>query len=122
MGKGPEQCKYDQSKIIFIYLWIQHFTTTPFHLVLSSAALVELAKSIPVHSLILSSYLFFCLPFFFFLALYPAEFFPKPEDLETCPNHISFCFLTKVRGLSYFPIAAWIFLTWSLYKRFSNLR
>ena len=30
------------------------FATIPFHLVLSSAALVELAKSIPVHSLILS--------------------------------------------------------------------
>ena len=41
------------------------FTTAPFHLVLFSAALVELAKSIPVHSLILSSQLFFCLPFFF---------------------------------------------------------
>ena len=33
------------------------------------AALVELAKSIPVHFLILSSHFFFCLPFFFFLSL-----------------------------------------------------
>ena len=32
------------------------FATTPFHLDLFSAALVELAKSIPVHSLILSSH------------------------------------------------------------------
>ena len=40
------------------------FATTPFHLDLFSAALVELAKSIPVHSLILSSHLFFCLPLF----------------------------------------------------------
>ena len=59
------------------------FATIPFHLVLFSAALVELAKSIPVHSLILSSHLFFCLPryclptsssvylFFFFLSLCP---------------------------------------------------
>ena len=31
------------------------FATTPFHLVLFSTALVEMAKSIPVHSLILSS-------------------------------------------------------------------
>ena len=46
------------------------FATIPFHLVLFSAALVELAKSIPVHSLILSSHLFFCLPLFlFFLSL-----------------------------------------------------
>ena len=41
------------------------FATIPFHLDLFSAALVELAKSIPVHSLILSSHLFFCLPLFF---------------------------------------------------------
>ena len=40
--------------------------TIPFHLDLFSAALVELAKSIPVHSLILSSNLFFCLPLFLF--------------------------------------------------------
>ena len=42
------------------------FATIPFHLVLFSAALVELAKSIPVHSLVLSSHLFFCLPLFLF--------------------------------------------------------
>ena len=40
------------------------FATIPFHLDLFSAALVELAQSIPVHSLILSSHLFFCLPLF----------------------------------------------------------
>ena len=34
------------------------FTITSFHLVLFSAALLELAKSIPVHSLILTSHLF----------------------------------------------------------------
>ena len=37
------------------------FATIPFHLVLFSAALVELAKSIPVHSLILSFHLFLLL-------------------------------------------------------------
>ena len=42
------------------------FATIPFHLDLFSAALVEVAKSIPVHSLILSSHLFFCLPLFLF--------------------------------------------------------
>ena len=45
----------------------------PFYLVLFSAALVELAKSIPVHYLILSSYLFFCLSFFLLLSLCPVE-------------------------------------------------
>ena len=42
------------------------FVTIPFYYVMFSAALVELAKSIPVHSLIFSSHLFFCLrPFLF---------------------------------------------------------
>ena len=42
------------------------FATIPFHLVLFSAVLVKLAKSIPVHSFILSSHLFFCPPLFLF--------------------------------------------------------
>ena len=72
-------------------------TTTPFQFVQSMVALVELAKSIPVHSLILSSHLFFCLP------LLRCSFtvrcrivFAKPEDFETCPNHLSFRFLTII--------------------------
>ena len=98
------------------------FATIPFHLDLFSAALVELAKSIPVHSLILSSHLFFCLPLFLFPFSVPCMIvFAKPEDLETWPNHLSFRFLTRVRSSSYSPMAAWIFLrtsslvTWSLY-------
>ena len=87
------------------------FATTPFHLDLFSAALIELAKSIPVHSLILSSHLFFCLPLFLFPFTVPCRIvFAKPEDLETWPNHLSFRFLTRVRSLSYSPMAAWIFL------------
>ena len=79
------------------------FTSIPFHLVLSSAALAELAKSIPVHSLILCSRLFFWLPFLLFPYTVPCKIiFAKPEDIETCPNHLSFRFLTKVRSLSYF--------------------
>ena len=69
------------------------FATIPFHLDLFSAALVELAKSIPVHSLILSSHLFFCLPLFLFPFTVPCRIvFAKPEDLETWPNHLSFRF------------------------------
>ena len=103
------------------------FATIPFHLDLFSAALVELAKSIPAHSLILSSHLFFCLPLFPFTMLCRI-IFAKPEDLETWPNHLSFRFLTRVRSSSYSPMAAWIFLgtsslvTWSLYEMFSSLR
>ena len=60
------------------------FATIPFHLDLFSAALVELAKSITVHSLILSSHLFFCLPLFLFPFTVPCRIvFAKPEDLET---------------------------------------
>ena len=77
------------------------FTTIPFHLDLFSATLVELAKSIPVHSLILSSHLF-CLPLFLFPFTVPCRIvFAEPEDLETWPNHLSFRFLTRVRS---FPI------------------
>ena len=96
------------------------FATIPFHPDLFSAALVELAKSIPVHSLILSSHLFFYLPLFLFPFTVPCRIvFAKPEDLETWPNHLSFRFLTRVRSSSYSPMAAWIFLrtsslvTWS---------
>ena len=105
------------------------FATIPFHLDLFSAALVELAKSIPVHSLILSSHLFFCLPLFLFPFTVPCRIvFAKPEDIETWPNHLSFRFLTRVRSSSYSPMAAWIFLrtsslvTWSLYEMFNSLR
>ena len=87
------------------------FATIPFHLDLFSAALVELAKSIPVHSLILSSHLFFCLPLFLFPFTVPCRIvFAKPEDLETWPNHLNFRFLTRVKSSSYSPMAAWIFL------------
>ena len=103
------------------------FATIPFHLDLFSAALVELAKSIPVHSLILSSQLFFCLPLFLFPFTVPCRIvFAKPEDLVTWPNHLSFRFLTRVRSSSYSPMTAWIFLrtsslvTWSLYEMLNS--
>ena len=99
------------------------FATIPFYFVLFSCALVELAKSFPVHSLILSSHLFFYLPLFLFPFTVPCRIvFAKPEDLETWPNHLSFRFLTRVRSSSYSPVAVWIFLrtsslvTWSLYE------
>ena len=107
----------------------EDFATIPFHLDLFSAALVELTKSIPIHSLILSSHLFFCLPLFLFPFTVPYRIvFAKPEDLETWPNHLSFPFLTRVRSSSYSPMAAWIFLqtsslvTWSLHEMFNSLR
>ena len=107
------------------------FATIPFHLLLFSAAQVEIAKSISVHSLLLSSHLFFCLPLFLCPFTVPCRIvFAKPEDLEMWPNHLSFRFLTRARSLSYSPMAAWIFLrtsslvtvTWSLYEMFNSLR
>ena len=99
------------------------FATIPFHLVLFSVALVELVKSIPVHSLILSSHLFFYLPLFPFPFTVPRRIvFAKPEDLEIWPDHPSFHFLTRVRSSSCSPVAAWTFLrtsslvSWSLYE------
>ena len=75
---------------------IGEYATIPFHLVLFSAALVELAKSIPVHSLISSSHLFFCLPLFLFPFTVSCRIvFAKPEDLETWPSHLSFHFLLE---------------------------
>ena len=68
-------------------------------------SLVELAKSIPVHSLILSPHLFFCLPLFLFPFTVPCRIvFAKPEDLETWPNHLSFRFLTRAKSSSYSPM------------------
>ena len=87
------------------------FVTIPFHLVLFSAALVELEKSISVHSLILSSHLLFYLPLFLFPLAVPCMIvFVKQEDFETWPNHLSSRFLTKVRSSSNFPMADWIVL------------
>ena len=105
------------------------FETILFNLDLFSAALVELAKSIPVHSLILSFHLFFCLPLFLFPFTVSCRIvFAKPEDLETWPNHLSFRFLTSFRSSSYSQMTAWNFLrtsllvTWSLYEMFKSLR
>ena len=86
------------------------FATIPFHLVLFSAALVELAKSIPVHSLILSSHLFLCLPLFFPFTVPSRIVIAKPE---MWPNHLCFHFLTRVRNLLYSPMAVWIFIVTS---------
>ena len=70
--KGIRSTPVHESSIILFYpitLEVRRDTTDelaaiPFHLVLFSAALVELTKSIPVRYLILSSHLFFSLPLF----------------------------------------------------------
>ena len=91
--------------------------TIPFQ----SAALRESPNHIPVHSLMLSFHLFFCLPLFLAPFTVPCRIvFAMPEDLEMWPYHPSFRFFTMVKRSSCTPIAFWIllrtssFVTWSL--------
>ena len=85
--------------------------TIPFHPSLSSAALRESPNPIPVHSLMLSSHLFSCLPLLLAPFTVPCRIvFAMPEDLEMWPYHLSFHFFTMVRRSSCTPIAFWILL------------
>ena len=80
--------------------------TIPFHPSLSSAALRESPNPIPVHFLMLSSHLFFCLPLLLAPFTVPCRIvFAMPEDLEMWPYHLSFRFFTMVRRSSCTPIA-----------------
>ena len=90
----------------------------PFHLSLFPAAVWESPNSIPIHFLMLSSRLFFCLPL---LAPFTVPFkIAMSEDLEMWPCYLSFRFFTMVRRSSCTPVAFWIllrtssFVTWSL--------
>ena len=77
----------------------------PFHPSPSSAALRESPNSIPVHSLMLSSNLFFCLPLLLAPFTVPCRIvFIMPEDREMWPYQLSFCFFTKVRRSSRTPV------------------
>ena len=89
-----------------------------------TADLTDPVKSIPVHSLILSSHRLICLPLLLFPFTMPCRIvFAKPKNLETWHKAALFpCFWP------YSPMAAWIFLrdsslvTWSLNEMFNNLR
>ena len=92
------------------------FATIPFHLVLFSAALVELAKSIPVHSLILSSHLFFCLPLFLFrktgfYRLQNGQYFRRKciVDIDMVNNVTSICQSVIICVLS--------FIRWTIFQK-----
>ena len=75
--------------------------TIPFHPSLSSAALRESPNPIPINSLILSSYLFFCLPLLLAPFTVPCRIvFAMPEHLEMWPYYLSFRFFTMVRRSS----------------------
>ena len=82
----------------------------PFHPSLSSATLMESQDPIPVHSLMLSSYLFFCLPLLLALFIVPCRIvFAMPEHLEMWPYHLSFCFFIMIRRSSTFQLHSGFF-------------
>ena len=99
------------------------FTTSFFHFSRFSTALWDLANSRHVHSLMLSSNLFFCLP-----CLLPPFTVPwkmvlaGPDERETCLYYHSVCLFTMSRRSLCGPIACWILarsaslVTWSLYE------
>ena len=83
-------CTHRQSQAILFCpktISTDEIVAIPFYLVLFSAAVVELAKSIPVHSLILSSHLFFC-----------RHLLHSPFTVPcwiALPNHLRFHFWTR---------------------------
>ena len=80
--------------------------TMPFHPSLFSTALRESPNSICVHSLMLSSHLFFCLSLILAPFTVPCRtVFAMPENLEMWPYHPSFHFFTMVRRSSCTPVA-----------------
>ena len=96
---------------------------------LFSTGLWDFANSRPVHSLMLSSHLFFCLPCLFPPFTVPCKMvLARPDERETWPYHCSLRLFTTVRRSSCGPIACWIFartsslVTWSLHKMRSILR
>ena len=68
-----------------------------------------ISKPFPVHSLMLSPYLFFCFPLLLAPFTVPCRIvFAMPEELEMWPYHLSFrffFFFTTVRRSSCTPIA-----------------
>ena len=97
------------------------FTTSFLHFSQFSTALWDLPNSRPVHSLMLSSQLFLCLPCFLPPFTVPCRMvLAAPDERETCPYHCSLRLFTMVRGSPCDPIASWILartsslVTWSL--------
>ena len=105
------------------------FATSFLHFSLFSTALWDLPISRLVHSLMLSSHLFLCLP-----CLLPPFTVPcktvlaRHDERETWPYHCSLRLFTIVRRSPCGPIACWILartsllVAWSLYEMCSILR
>ena len=92
------------------------------HFSLFSTAPWDLANSKPVHSLMLSSHLFLCLPYLLRPFTVPCKMvLARPEERETCPYHFNLRLFTMVKRSSCVPIACWIMartsslVAWSLH-------
>ena len=84
---------------------------------LFSTALWDLANSRPVHSLMLSSHVFFCLSCRLAPLIVPCKMvLARPNEQETCPYHCSLR-LFKIVRRSCGPIVCWTssLVAWSLY-------
>ena len=80
-----------------------------FHFSLFSIACGDLANSRPVHSLMLSSYLFFCPPCLLPPFTVPCKMvLTTPDERETCPHHCSLRLFMMVRWSSCGLIDCWI--------------
>ena len=106
-----------------------NFTASFLHFPLFSTALWDFPNSRPVHSLMLSSYLFLFLPCLLPPFTVPCKMvLARPDERETWPYLCSLRFFTIVRKSSCDPIACWILartsslVTWSLYEMRSILR
>ena len=84
------------------------FATSFLHFTLFPTALLDVANSRPVHSLMLSPRLLFCLPCLLPLIEPCKMVLARPEERETCPYHFSLRLFTMVRRSSCGPIACWI--------------
>ena len=105
------------------------FATSFLHFFLFCTALWDLPNSRPVHSLMLSSHLFLCLPSFLPPCTVPCKMvLARPDERKTCPHHCSLRLFAMVRRSSCGPTVCWILsrtsplVTWSLFKMQSNLR
>ena len=105
------------------------FATSGPHFSLFSTALWDLVNSGPVHSLMLSSHLFFCLPCLLpYFTVSCKMVLARPDEWKTCPYLLSLHHITMVRRPSCGPIACCILertsslVTWSLYEMRSILR
>ena len=104
------------------------FATSFLHLTLFPTARCDLADSRPVHSLMLSSHLFLCLPCLLPPFTVPCKMvLTRPDEQETWPYHSSLRLFTMDWKSSCGPIACWILaqtsllVTWSMYEMHSIL-